>query len=92
MKHEAGCPILTDFSLTEFMHKYPWIFGLIMIILGPFVSMYGRRFFPKVLAGIVIVSAMVVILVASSYLGLMASGMGIILSIIIALGLSIFLA
>lgn len=63
-----------------------------MILSGPFISLYGRRFFPKVLAGIVIVSAMVVILFASSYLGLMASGMGIVLSVVIAIGLSLFLA
>ena len=92
MRSEAGCALPTEFSLTKFMNQYPWVFGLLMILCGPFISLYGRRFFPKVIASIVTVSTMVLLLLIASYVGLMYSGLQIVLTVIVAGGLSIFLA
>ncbi len=65
IESKAGCMLAADFSLTEFMQRYPWLFGLIMIVSGPFVAFYGRRYLPKVIAGIVFISSVVGMLALS---------------------------
>jgi len=39
--------------LQRFMEDYPWIMGVILIIAGLFVGIFGKRFFAKVLACVI---------------------------------------
>ena len=41
------------FAFSSFTQKYPWAFGIIMIAGGPIIALFGQRFFPWVIAGIV---------------------------------------
>lgn len=68
-------------NFSSFMHDYPWVFGIIMILGGPIVALYGRRFFPWVIAGIVSISFLLLFMILSSAVGLMSSNIGLILSI-----------
>lgn len=72
-----------DFS--KFIHDYPWLFGIIMILGGPIVAMYGRRFFPWVVAGVVAVTILLGALIMSSVLGFMESNTGLGVSIGVAI-------
>ena len=64
-------------SFSKFMHDYPWLFGIIMILGGPIVALYGRRFFPYVIAGIVSLSFLLMSLIVCSLLGFMEKNLGI---------------
>lgn len=72
-----------DFS--KFVHDYPWLFGIIMILGGPIVALYGRRFFPWVVSGVVAVTVLLGALIVSSVLGFMETTMGVGISIGIAI-------
>jgi hypothetical protein len=66
------------------MIDYPWLFGLIMIIGGPIVALFGRKFFPWVIAGIVSVTFLLGTLVFCSLLGFMETWLGVGISVAVA--------
>jgi hypothetical protein len=76
-----------DFA--KFMHDYPWLFGIIMILGGPIVAFYGKRFFPWVIAGIVSITFLLGALVVCSLLGFMETttslGVSIAVSVIVSI-------
>lgn len=82
--HESGCPVGKIMSLSKFMHDYPYIFGIILILGGPIVALYGRRFFPWVIGGIVSICILLGILVFCSVVGIMNTTAGAIVSIVVA--------
>jgi hypothetical protein len=55
------------------MHNYPWLVGILLIVGGPIVALYGRRFFPWVIAGIVSLNVLLGTLVFCSVVGFMES-------------------
>jgi hypothetical protein len=63
------------------MTDYPWLFGIIMILGGPIVALYGRRFFPWVISGVVALSFLMGALVICSILGFMETTTGLAISI-----------
>jgi MFS family permease len=69
------------------MHNYPWLFGIIMILGGPIVALYGRRFFPYVIAGIVSISFLLLSLIVCSLLGFMEATLGIAGSVCFAIAI-----
>ena len=84
VSHKAGCPAGEIIDFAKLMHDYPWLFGIIMVVGGPLVAMYGKRFFPWVVAGIVSVTLLMASLVICSVLGFMSSYSGVGISIGIA--------
>ena len=83
MSHSAGCPVGTVVS--SFMRFSPWFFGLIMIVGGPFVALFGKRYFSWIIAGIVIVSFHLAVLGFCSIAGFMETNGGVAISIGVAL-------
>ena len=69
--HKAGCPAGKAMNLSKFINDYPWVLGIIMITGGPFVALFGRRFFPWVTAGIVSFTALLACLIFCEILGFM---------------------
>jgi len=86
IEHASGCPIAANdpLSFTKFLKKYPWTIGLIMIIAGPIIALYGRRFFPWVIGGIVFFTTVLLMLITCSYVGALISGYGILISVIVS--------
>ena len=41
-----ACPIFTLSTLLTMVEKFRWIFGLLFIGIGGFLSVFGRKFFP----------------------------------------------
>jgi hypothetical protein len=68
-------------NFSKFIHDYPWAFGIIMILGGPIVLLFGRRFFPWVTAGIVAISICLGAFVVCSILGFMDTKIGLGISI-----------
>jgi hypothetical protein len=79
--HAAGCPVSQVLNFSQFVHNYPWMVGIIMILGGPIVGLYGRRFFPWVIAGIVSVNVLLGTLVFCSVVGFMESTVSLSISI-----------
>lgn len=70
------------------MNDYPWLFGIILILGGPVVALYGRRFFPWVVAGIVAVTFLLGTLAICDVLGFMESTVGLVVSLVVAVLIS----
>lgn len=83
--HKAGCPAGQIMNLSKFIHDYPWIFGVIMILGGPFVLLFGRKFFPWVTAGVVSLFSLLAVLVFCGLVGFMNTNVGLAGSIVGAL-------
>jgi hypothetical protein len=75
--------------LGQFIKDYPWLFGIIMILGGPIIAFYGRRFFPWVIASIVFISTLLITLVICQLIGLFSGTVGIAVSLVVAVTLSV---
>lgn len=67
--HDAGCPI--RMQLQKFIHDYPWLFAIILIVAGPIIGLYGVRYFTWTIAGITAFVACFAALMICSILGWM---------------------
>lgn len=83
--HSAGCPAGQVMNFSSFMTKYPWALGLIMILLGPVVGLFGRRFFPWVISGIVAMTLLLAGLIITSILGFMDTTVGLAISVAVSI-------
>lgn len=72
-------------NFSSFMKKYPWALGIFMIFFGPVVGLFGRRFFPWVISGIVAVTLLMAGLIITSILGFMDTTIGLVVSIIVSM-------
>ena len=87
--HDAGCPI--RMQLQKFIHDYPWLFAIILIVAGPVIGMYGVRYFTWTIAGITAFIAFFAALMICSILGWMDTTLLFVIcfiaSILVGLGL-----
>jgi len=77
-------------GFASFMEDYPWIMGIVYIACGPIIALFGKRWFPWVVATFVSVFTFLAVLMLFSVFGWMAETVGLIICIIVALGLGIF--
>jgi hypothetical protein len=75
-------------NLSKFINDYPWVLGIIMIVGGPFVALFGRRYFPWVTAGIVSFTCLLTCLIFCEIIGLMAKPLWITASVIFSLSMA----
>lgn len=76
-------------NFSKFVHDYPWAFGILMMLGGPIVLLFGRRFFPWVTAGIVAVCLLFGCFMICSILGFMDTRVGLIASICVSVGVGL---
>ena len=81
VSHKAGCPAGQIMNLSKFIQDDPWVFGVIMILGGPFVLLFGRKFFPWVTAGVVSLFLLLGSLVFCGLVGFMNTNVGLACSI-----------
>jgi len=48
--HESGCATYSLSTIVIFFDQYPWVLGVLLLIFGPIVNFFGRRFIPWVIA------------------------------------------
>ena len=87
--HKAGCPAGKAMNLSKFINDYPWVLGLIMIVGGPIVALFGRRWFPWVTAGIVTITSLLLCLIFCEITGFMDKPIEIVASVIFSLSLAL---
>lgn len=46
MSHAAGCPKFSTYGFNQFLIEYPWILGILYLMLGPIMGLYGKKLFP----------------------------------------------
>jgi len=50
--HSAGCPTADLDTVAIFLEKYPWVLAIFLLIVGPVITFFGKRFIPYVIATI----------------------------------------
>jgi len=91
MKHAAGCPTLNiDLEvMMSWLDDNTWCIGLIYLIAGPIIALFGTAWFPWVCAGLIAIFVFGTILFASLSFGWMTGTVGIVVTFILALVLAI---
>lgn len=88
MRHSAGCIDFDPDDYSWFMlHKY--YLAVIALITGPLVAIGGKRFFPYIAAVVISVFMFLVAMIFLAVLGTVNTTVGLILSLIGALALSV---
>ena len=87
--HKAGCPAGKAMNLSNFINEYPWVLGLLMILGGPVVALFGRRWFPWVTAGVVAVSALLFCLIFCEITGFMDKVIEVVASVIFSISMAV---
>ena len=83
-KHETGCPILDLYRLKLLFTNNEWLTGIVCIIAGLFIGLFGLRFL-RPIAGILIGVAFFVLTIAlSSIFELFVTVPGIVLTFVVA--------
>ena len=88
--HTSGCPAGQIMNFQQFMVDYPWLFGLIMILGGPIVALFGRKFFPWVIFCCVGITFFMATLIFCSLLGFMETWLGVGISVLVGIFISGF--
>jgi hypothetical protein len=86
--HKAGCPAGKAMNLSKFINDYPWVIGIVLIVGGPIVALFGRRFFPWVTAGIVAVTTLMAALVFCEITGFLDKPIEICASLIFSISMA----
>ena len=86
MKHSAGCYRgFDDEIVTSWLSENEWAIGILYIIIGPLIALYGAKWFPYVTAGLIAVFTIGIILSISLAAGWMATTGGTVACFIVAL-------
>ena len=51
VSHSAGCPIQTASDMTIWLSDNPWVYAVLLLVVGPVIALFGKKWFPYV-AGI----------------------------------------
>lgn len=85
MKHSAGCPEIDASGMVAFMHNYPWVLGIIFVLVGPVIGMAGTRILPWMIAILAGLFTCCGLLLVFTVFGWMEETLGIALSVVSAL-------
>jgi len=91
MKHDAGCSVGgVDIEATMgWLYENEWAIGIIYLVAGPLIALFGSSWFPYVVAAIVAIFVIGLVCSISLAAGWMATGLGTAIVFIVALILGI---
>lgn len=91
MTNEAGCPTfdLGIDAMMSWLDENTWCIGIIYLLAGPVIALFGTAWFPWVCAGLIAIFVFGFILFASLSFGWMTGTTGIVVTFIVALILAI---
>jgi len=69
--HKAGCPVASLSSIAIFFDKYPWVLAVLLIIAGPIINFYGKKFIPIVISVVGGLFTALLVLIFSSSVGML---------------------
>lgn len=87
MTHKSGCPTVaidTEVYL-GWLHDNEWAIGIIYIIAGPLIGLFGAAWFPYVVASLVAIFTMGIVLGLSLAFGWMTTTVGTVVTFIVAI-------
>ena len=86
LKHKAGCPTigLDTEQVGAWFEKNEWVLGIVYLITGPLIALFGVAWFPYAMATLVAVFVMGAIIAVCLALGWMATSTGTIVTLIVA--------
>ena len=91
-KHSSGCPIVDLYRIKLIFMDNQWLIGIIFILGGLFIGLFGLRFFKQVAAVLGLFTTFFVILYLTSIFGFWETSAGIILSFCASVLLAISVA
>lgn len=91
LKHNAGCPTANiDLEQAQaWISENQWVIGIVYVIAGPLIALFGLKWFPYVTAAIAALFTMAIVTSFSLALGWMSSTVGIVIVSIVALILGV---
>ena len=92
MKHSAGCYLVTEVkedTVESWFDKHKTIAGVIYIVYGALIATLGKRLFPFIGAKLAAIAVFVAVVDIFAAFELTATGLGVILTILLATGLAI---
>jgi len=69
--HKAGCPDASLDTVAIFLEKYPWVLAIFLLIVGPIITFFGRKFVPYVIATIGGITGFIIALCLCSAMGML---------------------
>lgn len=69
--HASGCPDATLDTVAIFLEEYPWVLAIFLLVVGPVICFFGKRFIPWVIAVIGGVVAFIIVLALCSAMGML---------------------
>jgi len=69
--HSTGCPDATLDTVAIFIDKYPWVLAIFLLVVGPVICFFGKRFVPWVIAVIGGIVGAVIVLSLCSAMGML---------------------
>ena len=83
--HDAGCALMASQGFATFINDYPWVLGIVFILGGPLVALYGKVFARIVATTIMCVFGTLFMIILFTSFGWMENTCGIVLSTIFAI-------
>jgi hypothetical protein len=50
VSHESGCPVFSFTALVAYVSENPWVIAVFLLVTGPIVTFWGRKFIPWVIS------------------------------------------
>lgn len=91
MKHKDGCPKI-DVDISEYLgwlYENQWAIGILYLVIGPVLALFGQKWFPYVTAALVAVFVIGTVCSLSLTFGWMESTVGTIVVMVVALILGV---
>ena len=91
LKHAAGCPTI-DVDIEEYLgwiQENQWVIGIVYLIAGPLIALFGLKWFPYVTASLVAIFVIGLVMALGLAFGWMASTGGTVAVCLVALALGI---
>lgn len=91
INHESGCPISTGNELTQWLDNNPWFLAVVLLIVGPIVAFFGKKWFPNIAAIVACLFVMQGIAVLAGQLGWLSTSWSpwVVLAVALILGICV---
>jgi len=73
VEHNAGCPIATGNELTIWLDNNPWALAIFLLIVGPVIAIFGKKWFPHIAGIVACLTVMDLIVVFAAHMGWLAT-------------------
>lgn len=91
VEHSAACPMIDLSGVATFLTAAKWVVGIIFVLSGPFIGMFGKRWFPWVVAIGAAFIGFLCFLIFFTVVGWMGSSAGFWCLMVLSIGLAVLI-